>query len=169
MISEPKLEYRDQLHTVGIRKRLTIQEFGTDLPALWDEVYGWVESKGLSAAGPAHLRYFSIDMDTFLDVEVGTPVEAAATGDERVTAGTTPAGQYATVIYTGDYPGLVSANAALLEWGEKNDVTWQTTGEGAEMVWEGRFEYYLTNPDEEPDPEKWVTEVAFLTTNGQAQ
>jgi hypothetical protein len=36
---------------------------------------------------------------------------------------------------------------------------WQsgTTGEG----WKARVEFYLTDPDDEPDLEKWETELAF--------
>ena len=30
------------------------------------------------------------------------------------------------------------------------------------IVWEGRYESYLTDPDEEPDPAEWTTEIAYL-------
>lgn len=31
-----------------------------------------------------------------------------------------------------------------------------------EVVWDGRFEFYPTDPAVEPDPERWEIEVAYL-------
>jgi hypothetical protein len=61
----------------------------------------------------------------------------------------------------------VEANAALLAWGTEQGVVWDTwaaeNGEG----FGARLESYLTNPNEEPDPTKWETEVAIRVADDQ--
>jgi hypothetical protein len=32
-------------------------------------------------------------------------------------------------------------------------------------VWDARLEVYLSNPAEEPDPEAWRTEIAYLVAD----
>jgi hypothetical protein len=51
MITEPKIEDRNEQPYVGIRTQVTMQEIGKVLPPLWGEVYGWLASKGLKPAG----------------------------------------------------------------------------------------------------------------------
>jgi hypothetical protein len=46
MITEPKIEDRNDQHYVGIRTQVTMQELGKLLPPLWGEVYGWLANKG---------------------------------------------------------------------------------------------------------------------------
>jgi hypothetical protein len=51
MITEPKIEDRNEQPYVGIRAQVTMQELGKTLPPLWGEVYGWLASKGIKPAG----------------------------------------------------------------------------------------------------------------------
>jgi effector-binding domain-containing protein len=107
-----------------------------------------------------------------MEIETAVPVAAPVTGDNRVIVDVLPAGRYATLIYTGPYEGdgLMRATADLLAWAEKKGIVWDkwqvgTTGEG----WKARVERYLTDPDEEPDPSKWETELAFKLADEQPQ
>lgn len=161
MITEPKLEYRDEQPYVAIRKQVTMQELGSLVP-LWDELFAWLGSKGVTPAGAPFWRYLVVDMEAQLDIETGVPVATAVPGEGHITAGVFPAGRYAVLVYTGPYEGggLVEATGALLAWGKKNGIVWQAS-EG-EKVWKARIESYLTDPAEEPDPQKWETELAFL-------
>jgi hypothetical protein len=99
-----------------------------------------------------------------MEIDVGVPVAAPIEGDGRVIADVLPAGSYVTTIYTGNVmnDGLMRATGDLLAWAEKNGVMWDkwqsgATGEG----WKARVEFYLTDPDDEPDLDKWDTELAF--------
>jgi effector-binding domain-containing protein len=112
MITEPKIEDRNEQHYVGIRTQVTMQEMGPVLPPLWGEVYGWLASKGLKSAGAPLWRYRIIDMEAKMEIDVGVPVATAVTGDGRVTADTIPAGRYATLIY----PTTVSCGRPLICW-----------------------------------------------------
>jgi effector-binding domain-containing protein len=168
MMTEPKLEHREKRHYVAIRTRVAMQELGTVIPQLLGEVFAWLGKQGITPAGAPIIRYNVIDMPARLDIEVGVPVATALAGNSRIHAGTLPAGRYATLVYTGVGNG-VPANAALQEWGKKQGIKWQmrTTKNGT--VWAARVEFFLTDPKQEPDREKWQTEVAYLTAENRAR
>lgn len=163
MLSEPKIEQRPAQPYAAIRARVPMSQFPT-LPPLWDEVFGWLAGKGVASAGAPFWNYRIIDMENTMEVDVGVPVDTPVQGDGRVTADVLPAGHYVTALYTGSVmdDGLMRATGDLLAWAEQNGVVWDkwqsgATGEG----WKARTEFYLTNPDEEPDLDKWETELAF--------
>lgn len=160
MITEPKLEYRIERPYVAIRKQVTMQELGTVLPPLIGELFAWLGRQDIAPSGAAFFRYHVIDMEALLDIEVGIPVETAVAGDGRVSPGILPAGRYAVMTHTGPYDDLVDANAALLAWAEENGIAWQMSDDG--RTWAARIEWYETDPTQEPDPQKWETELAFL-------
>jgi len=161
MITEPKLENRNAQRYLGIRTQAAVSELPTVIPQLHQEVYTWLKQQGVAPAGVPFIRYYVIDMEAKLDIEIGVPVTSTLPGDSRVQARVLPAGRYATLLHTGNYVDLVSANAALLAWAEKNGIEWQMQGE----VWGARIEFYIKDPGNEPNPEKWETELAFLTVN----
>jgi hypothetical protein len=41
-------------------------------------------------------------------------------------------------------------------------LRWNVSGN----TWGSRLEVYLTNPEEEPDPTRWQTEVTYQLANG---
>jgi effector-binding domain-containing protein len=157
--TEPKLEQRDEQHYVGIRVKAAIPELPTVIPQLHSEVRSWLGRQDVAPAGPPFIRYYTTDMATKLDIELGWPTARALSSDRRVHAGVLPAGRYAVLLHTGPYDQLVSVTAGLLEWAEANGVVWKM--DGAE--WGARVEFYLTDPGNEPNPAKWATELAFLT------
>jgi hypothetical protein len=95
-----------------------------------------------------------------LDIEMAVPVAQAMPGDDRVSAGVLPAGRYASLIYSGVRNGI-KGNAALLEWGAKQGLVWDKWKTENGDAFGARVEFQLTEPDEEPDPAKWETEVAI--------
>jgi effector-binding domain-containing protein len=162
MISEPELKNRPEQHYAAVRMQVLIP-FGDVLPSLYGEVNDWLAGKGMSPAGAPIIRYLTTDMSRKLDIEVGWPVSAPISGDSRIIPGLIPAGRYAVTTYTGPYDGLVDATAALLAWADKNNIAWKkSTVDGIEW-WDARFEIYLTDPGIESDPQKWKTELVFLT------
>jgi hypothetical protein len=83
MITEPKIEHRNEQPYVGIRAQVTMQELGRLLPPLWGEVYGWLANRGLKPAGAPLWRYRVIDMAAKLEIDVGVPVGRPVPGDNR--------------------------------------------------------------------------------------
>jgi hypothetical protein len=50
----------------------------------------------------------------------------------------------------------------------KNDIRWDRWDDEHGDTFRTRVEYFLTNPDEEPDSKKWETEVAIRLADDQA-
>ena len=66
--------------------------------------------------------------------------------------------------HTGPYDGLIASNAALQDWADERGIEFDTWGTAEGSAWRNRAEHYLTDPSQEPDPGKWETDVAYLTT-----
>jgi effector-binding domain-containing protein len=83
MITEPKIEERSEQHYAGIRTQLRMDEFGTVIPQLLDEIFDWLGQKGIAPDGPPFMRYHVINMADKMDVELGVPVAEPISGDGR--------------------------------------------------------------------------------------
>ncbi len=163
MQSEPSIETRAEQPYVGITRFVTMETMN-QIADQFPTVFEWLAARGVEMAGTPFFRYYTIDMERELEVEIGVPVPRGsaipASGDE-VTAGVIPAGRYATVTHVGHPDELVTATADLLAWADKQGLRWDAQpGERGEK-WGGRFEFYETDPQVEPDMTKWRTTLAF--------
>lgn len=159
MSIEPRVEHRAEQPTAGIRMRATLGEWG-EVNALGPEVLTWLAARGSGPAGAPYYRYRVIGgFEDKFDVEVGYPVAAPVTGDDRVLAGVLPAGDYVVADHVGHPDGIEESHLALVAWAEEQGIVLAKDGE----VWETMFESYQTDPDDEPDPNKWRTELVYLT------
>ena len=145
---------------VAVRGQVPMAGLG-EFAARHREVAGWLGARGLAPAGAPFFRYNFIDMMRELEVEAGFPVAAATEGGGEIVAGVLPAGRYATLTYTGHPSELVDATRELLDWGAAQGLKWDMTQTGRGERWGSRLEIYLTDPREEPDMSKWVTQLAF--------
>lgn len=163
MVTEPKIRRRKKQAYVALRMAVSIP-FGKYLQPAWDEVYEWMKSRGSHPAGPAIIRYLTTNMSKELDLDVGFALDKAVKGDQRITADYLPARKYATLLYTGPYKGkgIFKATVALLEWAEENKVKWNVSKKKGVEWWNGRAEFYFSDPATEKDPAKFKTELAFL-------
>jgi effector-binding domain-containing protein len=162
---EPRIRWRAAQPYVAIRRVVTmrtIPEIADRLP----EVFGWLAAREIEPAGAPFLRYRAIDMDRALDIEAGVPVGAAVEGDKDVNFGILPSGQYATVTHVGPFDRLIDVTAAVLDWAAREGLTWDMTETENRQEWGCRLELYKTNPSEEPDMNKWETELAFRLVPG---
>jgi effector-binding domain-containing protein len=161
MLSEAQVIERPAQPYVAIKENVTMQTIGQVLPALHPHVFAWLGERGINPAGAPFWKFNVIEMARDMEVEVGVPIAAPVEGDEQVLAATLPAGSYATVTYTGHPDGLVDATASLLKWAEDEHLTFDTTQSPDGDRWAARLEIYETDPREEPDMAKWVTQLAF--------
>lgn len=167
MMTEPKVEERAEQHYAGIRTQVPMTALKEVIPQSTDAVFVWLEQQGVAPAGAPFIRYHVINMPGRLDIELGVPVAGAGAGDGHIRPGVIPAGRYAALLYTGDYSGLMEANARLIGWANENGITWDAWETEQGDAFGGRFEFYLTDPAEEPDPAKWETEVAIRLADEQ--
>lgn len=129
-------------------------------------IIGHVLGRGGALAGAPFIRYHRVGPGDEYDAEAGVPVDdpGLATDDDDtddIAAGTLPAGRYAVARYTGHFDGLVAATDALLSWADARDLAWDRTDTPDGERWGARAEHFLTNPSEEPDPSRYVTELSF--------
>jgi len=166
-ITEPKLEDRSEQQYVGIRTEVPMRQLPNVIPQLLGEVYAWLGKHGIPPAGAPFMRYHVIDMKAKLDIEMGVPVAAAVSGDGRVSAGVLPAGRYASLVYTGVTNGL-EGNRVLIDWAKEKGIAWDRWDTDTGDAFRSRIEFYLTDPNEQPDQAKWETEVAIKLADDQS-
>jgi effector-binding domain-containing protein len=160
MSAVPEIVTRAEQPYVAIRGQVSMAEIGP-FAVRAGEVFAWLGARGLAPAGPPFLKYNVIDMARQLEIDNGVPVAAPADGDGEVISGVLPAGRYATLTHVGHPSELVGATKALRAWAAEQGLTWDVSpGESGDR-WASRLEFYLTDPREEPDMTKWVTQLAF--------
>ena len=62
MITEPKLEDRNEQRYVGIRTQVPMGEIEKVIPQLLGEVLAWLEKQGVAPAGAPFMRFHVINM-----------------------------------------------------------------------------------------------------------
>jgi effector-binding domain-containing protein len=160
MPAPPRIVERPEQPYVAISGQVTMQTIGAIADRL-PEVFVWLAEHDLEPAGAPFFKYNLVDMKRRLDIEVGVPVAAAAQGDGEVHAGLLPAGRYATVTHLGHPDQLIDATAALLDWAAEQGLQWDMSETDDGQRWGCRLEVYNTDPAEEPNMNKWETELAF--------
>jgi len=135
---------------------------GGAFPKLMPKLHKWAAEHHAIEAGPPLMRFRYIDMDKRLDIEVGFPVAKPVKGDAEVYAGTIPAGEYVSLTHFGNYSGLVPPNAALQSWASEKHLKFKMTKDKMGDEFASRVEIYKTDPDKQPDPAKWETEILYL-------
>lgn len=129
--------------------------------ALIGEVTDWLTRRDAPPTGPPLYRYHLIgSLTERFDVEVGFAVAEPLPGDERVTSGAFPAGRYLVLEHRGHPDSISGSHTALVDWAAAHGIA--LTGSPDRLRWGLMYEAYLTDPEQEPDPSRWVTELAYL-------
>ena len=161
MSSAPEIVTRPEQPYAAIRVRVTMADLAAVVPPLNQEVFAWLGERGAPPAGAPFWKYNVIDMAAKLEIEAGVPVAAAVASDDRVVTGVLPAGRYATLTHVGHPSELAEATKTLLDWAAGQGLTWDMSPDADGERWGSRLEIYLSDPREEPDMSKWVTQLAF--------
>jgi effector-binding domain-containing protein len=154
----PMITERDAQSYAGMRRTITMSTF----PEISDripELFTWLDGKGVAAAGPPFLRLTVIDMDRTIEAEAGVPVATDVFSEDPVFGGVLPAGRYVDYTHVGHPDGLIDATAAVLAWAEAAGLTFDRRATPDGDAWGCRLIVLLTNPAEEPDPERWQTQL----------
>ncbi|MCF2490834.1 GyrI-like domain-containing protein [Dyadobacter sp. CY347] len=162
MLSEPTIQRRSEGHYLAIAKTVHMHDIPHELPPLIPEVKQYMLEHDIEAAGPDFFLYKSMDESGELDCEAGFSVSQAAEGNGHIVPGIFPAGNYASIIYTGDFKDMMEAHVALENYIVQQGLKEKSTTLEGRTEWGGRTEFYLVDPELEPDPEKWQTEIVFL-------
>jgi effector-binding domain-containing protein len=160
--NEPRIVTRDEQPYVGVPLTVTMSSLPQAIDSTFRRIFAWLGERGITLAGPPFIRYFVIDMEADLEVELGVPVQAGIEGDEQIRAAVLPGGQYVSLLHNGPYDQLTAANTTLQNWAGQRGVSFDSWDTGHGSGWRSRFESYITDPSTEPDPSKWETEIAYL-------
>lgn len=161
IVVEPRVVQKPSQHYVGKRDVIEMSAQPQFIPNAIGEVMAWASTNAELAGQPPFMRFWCIDMPGRMDVEIGVPVRNAVEPGAGLTAGTLPAGRYAALEYANIAEGI-AGNAHLLQWMAKEGHTADSWSAPEGEAFAARLEAYLSDPSTEPDPAKWVTEVAIL-------
>jgi effector-binding domain-containing protein len=163
MSQHTDVQQRDEQPYAGIRADVPMDGIAGAVDRAFPELFGWLAGHGIAPAAAPFIRYLVIDMEHGLQLEFGVPVAAKISGGGNIRGGVLPGGRYVVLRHVGPYDGLLASNAELQQWAADHGVTLESrAGTPAGLAFSGRFEQYLTNPAEEPDPAKLEVDVAYL-------
>jgi effector-binding domain-containing protein len=134
--------------TAVLSLHCNVNDISSVMGEAFAKVFEAVTRSGSVPAGPVFSRYFAFSEET-VDFEAGIAVTEPFTGDGDVKASTIGDCEAAVTMHTGPYDSLSKTYEALQAW-----IGAQGRKPGATM-----WEVYLTDPEQEPDPSKWQTEV----------
>ncbi len=159
MLTLPRIVERSSQPFVAFREQVTVP-FNDVVDRAYGELFGWLAAKGIAPAGAPFIKYNLIAMPE-LELEFGVPTAVPVPANGRVVAGALPAGRYATVSYWGGYENLMDVNAVLIGWAKEKGLKWDAVETPAGDRFASRLEIYETDPRQEPDQNKWQTDVAI--------
>lgn len=133
--------------TLSVRVKTSPAELGAVLASVFPRIFAYAAAAG---AGPGlpYVRYWARSAGT-LDIEAGLPVQKALEAKGDIVPGEIGGGSVAAVEHLGPYEGLPAVHEKLAAWLK----TAKRRPEGPSL------EIYLTDPGDEPRPERWRTQV----------
>lgn len=135
---------------VAIRRRAPMEELTHVIPALIGETGAWVFAHGGPGGAPMAM-VGDPDEAGEVGLEVGWPAIGAPDVAEPLAVITYPAGRAVVRRHVGPFERLHQTYAALE----------QAIAERGLQPGAPARESYETNPEEEPDPSRWVTEIVW--------
>ncbi len=153
--------------TASVREKVPMNAITEFFGRAFTSVMAAVEQQGLQPAGPPFGMYRGVPTD-MIDVEAGFPLAAPLTGtngdsagvridgghgESQVAGGVLPAGPAYEALHVGPYDTLRQTYEAIMARMQADGAT------PGEAMWE----FYLTDPDAEPDPGKWQTRIIWPT------
>lgn len=124
-------------------------------------VFGLLAEQNIEPVGAAFYNYRRINMADTLEVEAGVPVARMGVASDRVKFGTLPAGRFVTLRWHGHPDKLEPVTGMLIGWLRLTEQPLDMDEKPDGDHFACRLEIYETDPEEEPDMDKWVTELAF--------
>ena len=164
-VGEPGVYERPDEHYMGIRVQTPFKGMFTVIDKhLFKELRAWMKQEGVEPAGKPFFRFYVINMEGEMDVEVGIPVATPLPGNGRVCPGVMPGGRYASLVYVGTgYTG----SGALTRWAMEKGLAFDEWAVPNGMAYAARYERYLTDPSVQPLKSKWECEVAIKLVDDQ--
>ena len=137
-----------RIRIAGYREQVPMDElpqaFAKHLPAAWQAL----SEAGVSDLGPPSSLYHSMD-GTVCDLTIGIELGEGAEAPEGMDLAELPPGTEARLDFYGPHDRIREGYGELVQWCGENG---RTAGGRAR-------ERYITDPEQEPDSSKWLTEL----------
>jgi AraC family transcriptional regulator len=157
--SLPKIQETKVLETVITENKFYLSIRDTVNPNEMENLHGksyatiqqFMDSNFIKIAG-APLAIYHFWSDTLIDIELGIPVaDSTIKGNAKVQLHKINKGKVITALHIGPYERLPETYFSINEWIKKNN----------KYPIGPPWEVYITDPANEPNPEKWKTAVFF--------
>lgn len=161
MLTTPQIETRPQSPYAYVRFTVTMNDMQRPANEGFPLLFSTLARQGINPVGPAFYNYRRIDMADTLDVEAGVAVERAGRDEGDVLFGKLPAGKFANATWHGHPDGLIGATGQLIDWVNNQGLAFDMEAKSNGDYFACRLEIYQSDPVEDPDMDKWQTELAF--------
>ena len=138
---------------LSMREKVSTDNIGDMLGRSYGAIVSYVNEKGLQMSAPpfAIYHYWPMSGKGEADVEAAIPIAEPEAGNDVVNGTIFPGGNIVVAYFYGPFEATEQAHTALHKWAEENGKTL------GEVPWE----VYVTDPQNEPDPAKWLTLVCY--------
>jgi effector-binding domain-containing protein len=133
-----------------VHKEVPLTGIPAALGEAYNAVFAYAASRGVHPSGAPYARYFTVSPEKVV-LDAGIPLLGPLAGEGVVESGVLPAGEAAVTTHIGRYEEMEPAYAAMRAWMRANGR--QEAG--------APWEIYLSDPQQEPDPATWRTEVVW--------
>ena len=144
----PELVNLPTRYMAALREQVATPELSEAFGRLFPAAAGQAAQEGAAEMGHVVALYHAMD-EKETDVSAGIEVGGGYAPSAPLTLVELAAGDYVKVDYYGPYTEIGAAHQAALDWCAENG----REPSGAHL------ERYVTDPQAEPDPSKWLTEV----------
>ncbi|MGD9930716.1 MAG: GyrI-like domain-containing protein [Mangrovibacterium sp.] len=135
---------------VSLRKTVTSDEVSDEMGAMYGKLTQYINNHQLLMTDMPYAIYHKID-NGVIDLEAGIPVDRFTEPEGEVLAGNWEAGNYAQADHIGSYETLGETHEFIQQWITGHHFT----------ISGGPMEKYLTDPQSEPNPKKWITAIYY--------
>jgi effector-binding domain-containing protein len=153
-IEKIEVVQQESFPILSMREVVNAQEIAPALGRMYGTIMPYVAQSGLSMAPGRYPMaiYHTWESETHkTDMEAVIPVNAAGKSANGITARMLEGGTMINATYYGPYEQSEMAHTAVHEYAKehKHNIEW--------VAWE----VYVTDPQSEPDQNKWLTEVYY--------
>ena len=147
-MSDISLLERAPQPTAVVRATIPVSEIPAFLGHAYAAVMQVLASQHIAPKDAPFAYYLKAPTAT-VELEAGFPIAAQCAPAGEVLPGELPGGTIATTTHVGSYETLVDTYNVLMAWISKQGLV------RGEAMWE----IYLTDPQQEPDPANWRTQI----------
>lgn len=137
--------------TLIIKDSAMADMIGIKMAGMIGKLMGYITAKNIPMAGPPFSMYYSWEEDKPFVFDAGVPIQETVEGAGEIIASEIAAGEVVFAPYYGPYEGTGTVHEKIQQYLAAKGIDW------VDYPWE----VYMTDPQMEPDPSKWLTLVYY--------